>query len=146
MKKTSILKIACVALAATSIGLAVKLHSTQTTATVNNITGWTVGTINASGKVEEAKDSMYTGFITSDGLEIELVKNADITYQVVYYDNQKEFISKSSVYSADFDNSTIAETAEWVRIVATPTNDDDGEISLTEKYSYAKQITVTYAK
>ena len=45
--------------------------------------------------------------------------------------------------TADFDSSDIPEGAESVRIMITPTDDEDGKVTFTEVLGYANQLIVT---
>ena len=61
------------------------------------------------------------------------------------YDKDGEFVSASEELTADFDGE-IPENAESVKIMITPTADEDGKISVIEVLGYAAQLTVTVNK
>lgn len=81
-----------------------------------------------------------------DGLTVELAKDADVKYQLNFYDKDKEWLSVST-YSEDFDADKVEALktigAEYARIEIIPLEDEDGEVGLFEKSSYIKQVTVT---
>ena len=89
------------------------------------------------------------GFYLLEGLECDLAKNATISYQVNYYDEDKQFIDCAD-YEEDYDGAEIEEWklqgAVYVRIEIIPKGDSDGLVSAFEKNGYVEQLKVTITK
>ena len=81
-----------------------------------------------------------------DGLTVELEKDAEVKYQLNFYDADKEWLSVST-YEEDFDGDQVETLktigAEYVRIEIIPLDDEDGKVGIFEKSTYVKQLTVT---
>lgn len=94
---------------------------------------------------EKASGLSTKSYYQLDGLKITL-EEADVTYQVNYYDSDYKFMGVET-YTADYQESEItsmqAQGAEYVRIEILPKNDTDGEIGIFEKGKYVDQIKVT---
>ena len=80
---------------------------------------------------------------TTDGLKIELADDAAVSYELYFYDADGEFVSKTGALTADYDGGTVPETAATVKVVITPTEDEDGKVTLTEVFGYASALTIT---
>ena len=107
-----------------------------------SVWAFTNGALDAEGEYDESDGSIYMKNVESvDGLEIEVMEDAEVTYQIFFYDEDKEFLSASGELSADYVYGNDVEGAEYFRVVITPT--DDEEIGLFEKNGYAKQLTIT---
>ena len=105
---------------------------------------YSIGLLDESGDYQKGDTAIYTRkAITVKGLTCTLAKDAKITYQLFFYDAKDKFISASGELSEDFDGTDIPKNAESVKIVITPTEDEDGKVSLVEVLGYAKQLTVT---
>lgn len=108
-----------------------------------------IGTIDAEGKEER-----NTGFIRSkefisvDGLSVDIQKDANIKYKLVYYtetvDGEPEYLSTTEFLTADLDKATIPATAKLVKIVIQPIG--DAEVSNSELREYVSELTVTVGK
>lgn len=125
----------------------VRIDRNEKTKTIGaDIFTYSIGILDESGEYEQGTSSIYTNdFYSVDGLTIEIKDKATITYQLFFFDAEKEFISSSSEgLSLNFDSSTIPENAEFFKVVITPTN--DAEVSWTEIGTYAGQLTVTVNK
>ena len=98
-----------------------------------------IGTIDSTtGKYVASEESIY----------MEVDEDAQVTYKVAYYNEDKAFISMTDALSGDLDAETIPESASYFRVIITP-NAVDGEdvkISILNASSYANQITVSYEK
>lgn len=106
-----------------------------------NVWAFKNGELNEAGKYVESDSALYLEEMLSvDGLEIEIVEDADITYKIYFYDADKKYLSASAELSENYTYSTV-ENAEYFRVVITPVGDE--EISLFEKNGYAKQLTIT---
>lgn len=145
MKKTLTI-VAFALIAILFVGLVVtmvKLNKQITTETVGT-SAYSIGILDGQGQYEKDTSSIYTkDYITTDGLKCKLADKAKITYKLYFYDKDKKFVSFTTQQTADY-SGEIPETAKYVRIVITPTN--DAEVSIFEKGDYAKQLTVTYNK
>lgn len=119
----------------------------QTTVTQIGPEAYTIATLDENGEQAEGDTSIVTrGTFTTDGLKVELTDEANVTYELYFYDGEDNFISSTGTLSADFDGSAIPENAESAKIVITPTADEDGKIDLTEVLGYAGQVTITVNK
>ena len=74
--------------------------------------------------------------------------NATISYRVVFYDEEGEYLSTTEALETDYDETTTPETAESFRVVITPDQVDgeDVEISIFTMSKYANQLDVAYNK
>lgn len=79
-----------------------------------------------------------------DGFTVEMVKDADVKYQLNFYDEDKVWVS-ATTYKRDFDGEEIealkAQGIAYVRPEIVPL--DDEEVTVWEVRGYAKQLTVT---
>lgn len=125
--------------------LAVKV--TRTTSERLGGEAYEIGLLDAKGAEETGDTAIRTRKgVTVDGLKCELEKDAKIKYQLFFYDKDDKFLSASEELTADYDGSGIPEGAKTVRVVITPTEDEDGKVSLIEVLGYAAQLTVTTKK
>ena len=124
------------------LGLAFKLDKQPTTTTIGG-DFYHIGAINDDGEYEESDSSIYTSKgISVDGLTVTLSKGAEIEYKLFFYDEDDSFISATETLQASFDDD-IPEDAEFVRVMITPTADDDGKVSVFEVFKYANMLKVT---
>lgn len=106
-----------------------------------------------TGKVDKDDDDALgiytTSFFTVDGVKCVIGEDAAISYQINWYDEDKNFISVTT-HTDDFnaltDADTIPEDAEFFKIEIHPNDDEDGKIGTFEVSKYAKMLTVTYDK
>lgn len=105
-----------------------------------------VGGLNAEGKYEEDKSTLYTKEkFACEGLQATLDFDSQINYQIFYYDILDNFISSSEVITKGY--SEIAPlNGAYARIEITPINDEDNKISFSEKIKYANQLTLKVNK
>lgn len=124
----------------------VKIDKNQKTKTLGtNSFTYAIGLLDAEGEYVQGTSSIYTKDFTSvDGLTVEIKEDATITYKLFFYDADKEFVDKTSDLSLNYDGSSIPSTAEYFKIMITPTN--DAEVSFFEIGTYAGQLTVTVNK
>ena len=114
----------------------------QTTVTKIGAEMYSIGGIAEDGTTEDGDTSIVTKTaFTTDGLTVTIADDATVTYELYFYDADGEFISATEELSADFDGK-IPEGAETAKIVVTPTEDEDGKVTLTEIVGYANQVTV----
>jgi hypothetical protein len=110
-----------------------------------------VGGLTEDGKYLENKESIYTKkSFECQGLNVKLDFDADVTYQIFFYDELDEFVSKTNVLSVGY-NDAIPSGAKLARIVVTPTyssdvEDEDKEIKWYEIRNYSKQLTISVNK
>ena len=103
-----------------------------------------IAALDDSGEETESDKSIVTrDAFTTDGLKIELADDAAVSYELYFYDADGEFVSKTGALTADYDGSTVPETAATVKVVITPTEDEDGKVTLTEVFGYASALTIT---
>ena len=102
---------------------------------------YTVATLNDEGKEVKSDEHICTkDYFTVDGLRCEIIDDADITYELYFYDEDEEFISSSGIYDTEY-REYPPSGAKYFKVVITPKS--DGEITTTEKRGYAKQLTIT---
>lgn len=105
-----------------------------------------VGGLNAQGRYEEDKSTLYTKkAFACEGLKATLDFDAEINYEIFYYDILDNFISSTGVLSEGFSDQAPLNGA-YARIEITPTNDKDNKISLTERVKYPEQLNLKVAK
>ncbi len=132
----------------TLIGLIVKVNNLEKTKTISS-TSYSRGLLDdQTGKLPSEVD--YSGihtddYIKVDGLKCELKENAEISYQINWYDTNKTFIGVTD-HTENFDGTSIPENAKYCKIEIIPEDDNDGTVSVLEVYTYAKQLTVTVNK
>lgn len=124
----------------------VKIDKNQKTKTLGtNSFTYAIGLLDAEGEYVQGTSSIYTKDFTSvDGLTVEIKEDATITYKLFFYDADKGFVDKTSDLSLNYDGSSIPATAEYFKVMITPTN--DAEVSFFEIGTYAGQLTVTVNK
>ena len=141
-----------VVLAAAVIGLSVRVANSETTKELT-ASSYSVGLLDDTTGKKPTEDVDKGGLATKeyyklDGLAIDLATDAEIKYQVNYYDEEKNFLTVQTL-TVDFEAVEIpelAQTAEYVKIEIIPMEDDDDSVSWFEKFGYVKQLTVTVAK
>lgn len=114
------------------------------TATLGTL-DYQIGALDEKGEYSKDTSSIVTRkFLSVEGMEIELQKNADVTYKVYFFDKNEKFISADETANTADYAGTVPENAALFKVVITPTK--DAEVSTLEIGDYAKQVTVTYAK
>ncbi len=125
--------------------LFVKLDRQTTTTTIGG-ESYSIGTLDDTGAYAEGDTAIYMRkAITTDGLKCELAEGAKIKYELFFYDKDGEFVSSTGDLTADWAGE-VPEGAESVKVMITPTADEDGKVSLVEVLGYASQLTVTVNK
>lgn len=140
------LSIVCGVMAIVLSGVCVKMARNEKTKDVGGWTQYEIGLLDeTSGKEVKGTTSIRTKkFITTDGFTVEAIDDASVKYTLVFYDEEKEFMSAQTDLTGDFDGTGIPEGAKYVKIEITPQNDP--EVSWTEIGGYEKQLTVTVNK
>lgn len=121
-------------------------------------TEFSVGGINAQGNYVESKTSIYTkDMFECQGLTIEPDFEATGTYQVFYYDENKNFMGATEDFNAAdgvYTKGSAFPFAVYARIMITPAvpTDEDGNIEenfkirFYEVVGYANDYTITVNK
>ena len=125
-------------------------NDTDSTTDVLSSNDYTLGTIDDSGKILESKKSAYTKDMY-DVTDLEITVDEEtvtVTYRVVYYDEDKEFISATEELEGDYEITSLPENAKYFRLVVTPYMVDGEDVTLTvfNKAKYVEQLEVTYKK
>jgi len=101
--------------------------------------------LDAEGKYEQGTTSIYTKeYHSVDGLTVEVDEDATVKYSIFFFDKDEKFVDKTSDLSLNYDGTSTPETAEYFKIMITPTN--DAEVSWSEIGRYAGMLTVTVNK
>ena len=148
-KKSMLISVIALVIAIISLGTVFMGGKSDTTANTLNSLDYSIGAIDESGKAIDSKLSVYTNEKnTVEGLEITIVDEPTITYQVFFYDEEGAFVSASETSDADFDAATIPENAATFRILITPVEVDGEAVEITalNKSNYTKQLEVTFNK
>lgn len=143
---TIVLSIAVVLISVVLIGMIVKMTRSETTKTVGGFYNYEIGLIDdTTGEELSGTSAIRTkDYVTTDGLTVEVKKDANVSYVIYFYDTDKEFLSKTETLTADYDGTAIPEGAEYAKIVITPNN--DAEVSWNEINGYQSKLTVTVNK
>ena len=106
-----------------------------------------VGTVDDSGKVVDSRKAIYSDIKTTEDMKIELEDDATITYKVVFYDENEDYISSSEVLETNYDNTTTPANAEYFRVVITPYQVDGEDVTLNaiSMLKYTNMINISYA-
>lgn len=109
-----------------------------------------------NGLYVESEEHIYLkDEIAVNNLKIERDFDANVTYKIVFYDENKDFLAETASLDAnwnikdhesDFAADGTFEGAEYARIVIEPIDDENGQISTLEVVQYASQLTITYTK
>ena len=143
---TILLTIAVVLISIVMIGVIVKMTRSETTKTVGGFYNYEIGLLDdTTGEELSGTSSIRTkDYVTTDGLTVEVKKDANVSYVIYFYDTDKEFLTKTETLTADYDGTAIPEGAEYAKIVITPNN--DAEVSWNEINGYQNKLTVTVNK
>ena len=99
--------------------------------------------LNEDGEEVESDKSIVTrNAFTTDGMTVVFDADAKVTYKLYFYDEDEKLLSATDDLAEDF-SGTIPEKAVWAKAVITPTEDEDGKVSLTEVFGYASALTIT---
>ena len=131
----------------------VKINKIEKTKDVGTLS-YTIGSLNADdGKEIKDEHSFRTKLLSADKFnKIDIKDKADVTYQIFYYNEDKEFIGKSEDLSADTTElpatQTVNETTENVKYfrVVVKVTDTSKKVTVFNISKYVKQVTVTLNK
>ena len=130
------------------IGLSFKLNNSLSTETIKASAYSVCQLDDSTGKIAESEGYLVSDFINADGLKCELKKDAEISYRVFAYDENKTFIGATDSLSEDATLSDLGleniENVKYVRIQIMPLADSN--ISFIEVSGYVGQLTVTVNK
>ncbi len=142
-KKNWLIAVVGILVLVAAIGLCVRMGSSQTYTTLS-ATNYEVGALDEAGKfTKNAGSFVSTGFYDVDGLSVKVDEDADLSYQLYFYDAEENFISATNNFGVTY-NGVIPEDAELFKIVITPTNDDD--ISTFDIIKYESDVEVRFYK
>ena len=105
-----------------------------------------VGGLDANGKYVESKDTLFTpDAIEYNEFSIKLDFDSDMKYQLYFYDENDEFVSKTEVLDSKYVDTT--SSAKYVRVLLQPTWDkdvkeEDRKINVLEKVKLLNQVTI----
>ena len=102
---------------------------------------FSIGGLDGAGNYKNTDASIYTkNAFECQGLECTLDFDAEIWYQIYFYDQNNEFVHTTGKLTGAFVKDSVPFFAKYARIVITP-NDDD-KVSTLEVLKYAKQLNV----
>ena len=115
----------------------------NTTVTEIGAEAYKIAALNEDGEEVESDKSIVTrNAFTTDGMTVDFDADAKVTYKLYFYDEDEKLLSATDDLAEDF-SGTIPEKAVWAKAVITPTEDEDGKVSLTEVFGYASALTIT---
>ena len=141
------------ALVVASVVAFVKIGKMEKTKDVG-VTSYSIGSLNADdGKEIKDEHSLRSKHLSADKFnKIDIKDKADVTYQIFYYNADKEFIGKSEELSADTTELPATQTVQsatenvaYFRIVIKVT-DTEKKVTIFNMNKYVKQVTVTLNK
>lgn len=132
------------------IGVAVKLNNNVSTKSISP-TVFSRGTLNSSTGAVDTTDqtlSIYSSYITVDGLNVSVKDDDEVSYKVFFYSSDKTFISASTSKTSDYafadDTTSFSSTPAFVRILITPS--DGSQITLGNYLFYAGKLDIVVNK
>lgn len=115
----------------------------NTTVTEIGAEAYKIAALNEDGEEVESDKSIVTrNAFTTDGMTVVFDADAKVTYKLYFYDEDEKLLSATDDLAEDY-SGTIPEKAVWAKAVITPTEDEDGKVSLTEVFGYASALTIT---
>lgn len=145
--KRTLKKVLTVVLAVLTLGAVASLITSLVAREENEIhPTFEIGGLDTNGEYEECKDKLFTpDVIEYNEFSVALDFQTDMKYQLYFYDENDEFVSKSEV----LDNKYVETTDEtkYVRILLLPTWEDDvkeedRKLSLLDKTRLVKKVTI----
>lgn len=125
------------------ISLGVRLGQSQTYAYLGH-DDYVVGTLDNTGAFTKNGGSFVTeDYYEVDGLAVTVKENAELSYKLYFFNEDKEFISATNNFCVTY-NGVIPEDAAFFKISIDPTNDDD--ISIYDIMNFSSQVEVKYYK
>lgn len=107
---------------------------------------WERSAVDEKGRIYESDAAIVTDYISANELSIEYGKDAEFTYRVHLYNEDKEYVETTLDLTTDYEyKAATGSTIVYAVVeVDVPKDDEDGKISLIEKFEYANQLTITY--
>ncbi len=133
--------------AITGVGFGVKAIVDYTKNDLKEISpSFEVGNLGADGKFVDDKSTLYTkDAFGCYGLQVKPDFDSAVNYKIYYYDILDNYISSTEMLSDGYSAEAPLNGA-YARMVIEPREDEDGKISLTERISYPKDLTVKVKK
>ena len=104
---------------------------------------YNIGSLTTTGKYKESDKSLYTkDLFECEGLNIELDFDANIEYEIYFYDENEDFLICSDKLTDNFKDE-IPTNAKYARLVIYPVFDDDVK---NPHVSFVNVIFQTYSK
>ena len=109
---------------------------------------FSIGGLAADGTYEETDGSLYTkDAISAENVKVVLEFDSTVTYQLFFYDEYDNFVS-AGVALGKGSETEVPEGASAFRIELTPVwgedvDEDNQKVTILNKYSFEKQITVS---
>lgn len=124
-------------------GLCFRMGKSQTYTSLS-ATSYEVGALNSAGEFEKNAGSFVSKeFHDVKGLSVKVDEDAELSYQLFFYDAEENFISSTNSFGVTY-NGAIPESAELFKIVINPTNDDD--ITTFDIIKYESDVEVRFYK
>lgn len=111
------------------------------------VTSYQIAAFNpTTSKVDKEDDGhILSDYFLCEGLTIKTSEDFNIEYKILWFNEDKEYVSASSVLMDDW-SGDIPSTAEYARIEIDPVKDEDGTVSIFELPGYVAQLEVTVNK
>lgn len=109
---------------------------------------FTIGGLSSTGAYVETNASLYTKeAIEADSVRVKLEFDSNVKYQLFFYDEDGNFVNAGTLLASG-STTDIPEGATCFRIMITPVwgedvEEDDQKVTIFNKYSFEKQITVS---
>lgn len=104
---------------------------------------FTRGALNEEGVEVKETDKLVTmSFFKCRGLKITLEKEAELTYEVFYYDEDKQFIESTGALEEDYEGA-VPDEAIYAKIVITPQLEKEDQIPLLDIAKISKKLTIS---
>lgn len=103
------------------------------------------GALDEEGKDIETNRSIVTqSYFQCRGLQITRDDSSLVSYEVFFYDLDKQFLSSTGVLEDVYECEDMPSHALYARVVITPSTPTD--ISIVDVWTYAEQITIKVAR
>lgn len=134
------------------IAIGVKVGKMEKTKELG-VMSYAAGTLDTNGKEATSDYALRTGFLEAKKFDkIVIDEKADITYQVFYYNADKELIYVTDSLNADLTEipatkevNSVTQKVSYYRVVIKVPESKD-KVTLLNRNDYIKQLTVTVKK
>ena len=147
-KKVVLIAISIILSIVTFIATMIGINNLTTTDKLTR-TDYSIGTISETGSIIDSKKSAYTkDMFNAEEITITLDEDAQITYRVVFYDEDENFVFATENLTEDYDATTTPENAKYFRVVVTPNQVDEEDVKLNifNLSKYTSMLEVEYKK